>query len=499
MTISLVLQASVILSITLFAGFLYRQRTSAFLHAMDTMAIICVLLLPLLLRVTSFMPTEFSAIEIPAISMTVVGSAAATQPINWMLWIERFYLAGVAAVVLRYAIGFARALWLRATSIPWQDNVRIHRSILVPMTFGWLRPLILLPESALDWPTERRNAAIAHENAHIARRDCLWNFLTQITCAVWWFHPLTWLIASRARKNAEKAADNTVLRNGLSSAEYAQHLLDVARSTAGSWEVTSGIAMAEPSMLESRVVAVLDPASPRSPLSRRALAVLGATMLLALGFVTTAIQGHAQSAPAGVIEITAIDVSGARTPGALISLEDGLRRTSKTLTADALGEAKFDSLAPGDYLIEVKSPGFAIWTKGVRLTESSGAKLDATLIPGKIYETMKISASEQPAASTPPQQIRIGGNVQAAKLISRVAPLYPAEAKQKGIQGSVFLQAVILKDGRIGALEVLSSPDESLSLAASEAVRQWVYQSTLLNGNPVEVITRITINFTLAP
>ncbi len=499
MTLSLILQASVLLSLALFAGYLYRQRTPALLHALDTMTLICVLLLPFLLRMTSFMPTEFSAIEVPAISMTVTGNTASTQPINWMMWVERFYLAGVAAVALRYVVGFGRAVWLRATSAPWQDNVRIHRSIHVPMTFGWLRPLILLPESALDWPTDRRNAAIAHENAHIVRRDCLWNFLAQIACAIWWFHPLTWVIASRARKNAEKAADNAVLRDGLSSADYAQHLLDVARSTAGSWEVATSIAMAEPSMLESRVVAVLDPASPRSPLSRRALTVLVAIMMLSLGFVSTAIQGHAQSVPAGVIEITATDVSGGRTPGALISLEDGLRRTSKTMTADAVGEAKFDSLSPGDYLIEVKVPGFAIWTKGVRLTESSGAKLDATLIPGKIFETMKITASDQPAPSTPPQQIRIGGNVQAAKLVSKVAPVYPQDAKQKGIEGSVFLQAVILKDGRIGALEVLSSPDESLSQAASEAVRQWVYQSTLLNGNPVEVITRITINFTLAP
>ncbi len=156
----------------------------------------------------------------------------------------------------------------------------------------------------------------------------------------------------------------------------------------------------------------------------------------------------------------------------------------------------------------MKLPGFAIWTKGIRLTENTGAKLSATLIPGKIYETMKISASDQSGstqspqnqqASTPVQKIRVGGNIQAAKLVHRVAPVYPPEAKQKGIQGSVFLQAVILQDGRMGAVEVLSSPDESLSNAATEAVQHWVYQSTLLNGNPIEVITRITINFTLAP
>lgn len=509
MTLSLILQAGLLLSIVAGAGYFLRRCSPAFLHALDMVALVSVLILPLLLRFTEFTPSGFSAIEVPAVTMTVTGqSGSVPSQTNWMLYLERAYLMGVLAIGGRYLIGLVRALWLRSTSQVWKQNIHLHHSIQVPMTFGWLRPIILMPQDTLNWPAERQKSAVAHENAHIARRDCLWNFFTQIACAVWWFNPLVWILAARARRNAEKAADNAVLRFGIPATDYAQHLLDVARSSTGNWEMVAGIAMAEPSMLESRVVSVLDPASSRSPLTKRAFTLLAATMTMTLAFVTTAIQGQAQSAPAGVIELTVSDASGARAPEASISLEDGLRRTSKSLKTDANGEARFDSLSPGDYLIEVKLPGFAIWTKGIRLTEDHGAKLSATLIPGKIYETMKISASDQSgstqsqqnqAASTPVQQIRVGGNIQAAKLVHKVAPVYPPEAKQKGIQGSVFLQAVILKDGRMGAVEVLSSPDESLSNAATEAVQQWTYQSTLLNGNPIEVITRITINFTLTP
>ena len=94
------------------------------------------------------------------------------------------------------------------------------------------------------------------------------------------------------------------------------------------------------------------------------------------------------------------------------------------------------------------------------------------------------------------QRIRVGGNVQQNKLIEKPAPLYPPEAKQARIQGVVRLNAVIARDGTVANLEVING-HPLLVPAALEAVRRWVYQPTLLNGEPVEVITQIDINFTL--
>ena len=100
-----------------------------------------------------------------------------------------------------------------------------------------------------------------------------------------------------------------------------------------------------------------------------------------------------------------------------------------------------------------------------------------------------------PAVS--PTQLRIGGNVQQTKLLKQPHPVYPPEAKQARIQGQVQLRAVIATDGTIKSLEVISG-EPVLVQAAMEAVRQWVYEPTLLNGNPVEVITQIDVNFTLS-
>ncbi len=96
-----------------------------------------------------------------------------------------------------------------------------------------------------------------------------------------------------------------------------------------------------------------------------------------------------------------------------------------------------------------------------------------------------------------PKQIRVGGNVQSAKLIRQPKPQYPQLAKQARIQGTVRFNAVIGKDGTIQNLTLVSG-HPLLVPAAQEAVRQWVYQPTLLNGEPVEVVTTIDVNFTLS-
>jgi periplasmic protein TonB len=105
------------------------------------------------------------------------------------------------------------------------------------------------------------------------------------------------------------------------------------------------------------------------------------------------------------------------------------------------------------------------------------------------------------AAPPPPKPklsgpLRVGGNVQAAKIINRVQPVYPPLARQTRISGTVRLHAIISKDGTIQQLEVVSG-HPLLQQAALDAVRQWRYQPTLLNGEPVEVDTTIDVIFSL--
>jgi protein TonB len=95
------------------------------------------------------------------------------------------------------------------------------------------------------------------------------------------------------------------------------------------------------------------------------------------------------------------------------------------------------------------------------------------------------------------QRVRIGGNVQAAKMVRQIQPMYPQIAKTAHVQGTVILHAIIAKDGSVQELQYISGP-ALLMRSAMDAVRQWKYQPTLLNGEPVEVDTTISVVFTLS-
>jgi TonB family protein len=103
------------------------------------------------------------------------------------------------------------------------------------------------------------------------------------------------------------------------------------------------------------------------------------------------------------------------------------------------------------------------------------------------------SAAEQ---ASPPVRITVGGNVMESQLTSRTPPNYPPQARQAGIQGTVRLRAVIAKDGSVKTLK-LESGHPLLVDAAFEAVQQWKYLPTLLNGEPIEVVTTIDVHFVL--
>ena len=139
----------------------------------------------------------------------------------------------------------------------------------MPMTWGWRKPVILLPASFGKWDKERRAMTIYHELAHVRRADWLTQTLAQAIRAVYWFHPLVWLALRRTRVEADRACDDMVLGQGIKASGYAGHLVRVAREfrTAGlrPWVA---IAMAHPSSLDQRVRYVLDGTVRRAGLGR---------------------------------------------------------------------------------------------------------------------------------------------------------------------------------------------------------------------------------------
>jgi len=190
-----------------------------------------------------------------------------------------------------------------------------------------------------------------------------------------------------------------------------------------------------------------------------------------------------------------LDPTGARVPGATVIATDadGHRVTT---TARADGSYAFTGLSAGRYEVAVRSRGFAVFhADDVNVTGTGAVHLTENLVV--TAQGPRAPLVSQDSGSPKPQ--RIGGMVMAASLIRQVRPAYPADMKAQGLEAAVVLQAVISKEGVPQSLNA-QSPEVNRAFvdAAIEAVRQWRYKPTLLNGEPVEVITTITINFTLS-
>ncbi len=152
------------------------------------------------------------------------------------------------------------------------------------MTWGVVRPKLLLPEAAEEWPEEQRRAVLLHELAHAHRWDYATNLIARLACAIWWFNPLTWLAARRMAAERERACDDIVLNQGARPSEYARQVLAIAAGLRlGGWSECAGIAMARSSKLEGRLRAILDSSLPRRAPGRVVgLLMLGGAMLVIL-------------------------------------------------------------------------------------------------------------------------------------------------------------------------------------------------------------------------
>jgi hypothetical protein len=216
------------------------------------------------------------------------------------------WLVGVVAVLvlllLRGMIGVRR---LARTATPMRDpewlrlaaecgavvGVRRHVRVLrgaaatTPLTWGLLRPTILVPADADAWPVAHRRAALLHELTHVRRADCLVQRLAWVACALFWFHPGVWWCARRLWLERERACDDQVLAAGTRPSVYAECLLRIAdavrRGGSGSGVPANAIAAVSattgrPSRLHARLDAVLDDrVVRRAPSGVRRATVLG--------------------------------------------------------------------------------------------------------------------------------------------------------------------------------------------------------------------------------
>jgi TonB family protein len=440
------------------------------------------------------------------------------------------WIAGLSLNLLVLIVGFGRLSWLISRSarvregrwltlaedISRQLGVRrkvailrtSHQSLLV--TCGFLRPKILLPRDAIEWPADRMRVVLGHELAHIRAGDWIAQLLAELLRCAYWFNPLLWLFCRRLRQESELACDDAVLGMGISGSEYASHLVQLARAARdhGRAELSMPApAMVRTSSLERRVTAMLNKDLNRGPASR-STRLLAASVLVGVSVLVASVGAAAQAF--ATFSGSVFDPANGSISKATLTLTNVQSQAKYEVKSDQTGRFEFVGLPTGDYTLEVRFPGFATFNGTLSVSgqniqrnlalQVGSLREHVTVVGGPSDGTSPRSIDRRAVPKRPVEECRAmsaGGELRPPHKVKHVNPMYPPHLWQAGIAGDVVLDVRIGLDGRVAAVDVVNSPHADLTAAAVEAVRQWDFDATLLNCAPIEVRMTATVSFRL--
>jgi TonB family protein len=266
----------VLLALALCAVALMQRATTAMRH------LVCALALggASLLALTLLYAPHAIAVRMPVVFRVSAAIGESGTAFSGMpLW-----AIGATLLLFRLALGYRRVISLMRGAERSTDSASAFiADVSVPMVCGLIHPMVLLPREADRWPLNQRAAAIRHELAHVARKDLWTSLMAEVACAVYWFHPLVWLVARQLRHEQEMACDDAVLSAGFEPASYAEALVATARTITSTTLI--GCHMMTHQTLKDRIARLLDSRLPRttSRMALRFAAVLSIAVLGSLG------------------------------------------------------------------------------------------------------------------------------------------------------------------------------------------------------------------------
>ena len=232
-----------------------KRATAAMRHLICVCALAGALAMPLTMLIPMRMATAF-AVRLPVITATAASGAVA-RAAHWSTLLLAGWALGCGLALIRLAIGHWRVSQIVRSATPIRGNQLFKADVGAPVVCGLRRPVVLLPRSSDQWPEWQFEAAVRHELTHIERRDLWTSLIAQLACAMWWFHPLVWMLAASLRDSQESACDDAVLFSGFEPASYAEALLAVAQTSSQSM-LLQGCSMTPAKDLKSRIARLLD-------------------------------------------------------------------------------------------------------------------------------------------------------------------------------------------------------------------------------------------------
>lgn len=364
--LSLVAKATVVVVLALMAARLAARERAAVRHVLLASAFAALLALPLIaVSVPKYVidipvaRTPTAALAVTATPPTPANLAASEplppgmdQPEGNAAWsasqvTRAIWMSGVVLCLMPLAMMLWRLRHIRRTGLPFAPLLSMalersvarrveflqHEDVAAPMTFGLVRPVVVVPADALEWSREDLQRALIHELEHVRRRDWAIHVLGRLVCAVYWFHPLVWLAGRQLSLEAERAADDAVLASS-ESTDYAEQLVVLAqRLSANSMQPLLG--MANRSDLSARVSALLDASQRRG----RAGSLVAAS---AIGLAAVIVTGVAPLTAIARVEETTVMAEGQRSAG-----QDAARQVRRATRPRALDRALYEAADDG--------------------------------------------------------------------------------------------------------------------------------------------------------
>jgi TonB family protein len=388
-----------------------------------------------------------------------ISAAGATYPSARTLLIA-VVAAGIVARLVWLAMGYARLCQYgrRAQPFhadqagidrwPWAGSacprVCVSSEVPGPVTFGFLRPMVLLPARWLNLDPMKRNAILCHEFLHVRRKDWLFHMAEEVIRALLWFHPAIWWLTGEIRLVREQVVDRRVVGLTGSIRSYVEVLLAFAGVD------TSGAAPAFTARrhLARRVTSLVEEVSMTK--YRSLVSLAGITLCLAAAGAVAVWSFPLQS-------VRSTFITKDDTPGVVGGVIQGI--------PGGVGGGVIGGVAGG----------------------VAGGVVGG--VPGG--QTVAAVPQEAPAH-------RVGEKgLVAPKLLHKVEPAYTKEAKDAKIEGTVVLNVEVHPDGRAHNMHVERSLDPGLDQKALEAVKLWEFRPGKKDGKPVAVAATIEINFRL--
>ncbi len=412
-----------------------------------------------------------------------------------------------------------------------------------PWTFGWLHPTVALPTGFDALVPAFQRAVVCHELVHVKRRDMLVAFCEELAVAALWFHPWIWLLRGRIRIAREQVVDGRVVTMLGNRDEYVRCLVDISGHDLAPHFSQAGAGMLRPRELRARVDAIFQEVH----MSRMRFGIAAGSfivVMIAAGLVGAAAMPlravpiapavpSTVAAPSGVVSSfsrtsAAAPQAAADTPRKQINtvypeypqdaLERGIKGTVVVdITIDAAGDVTTAAVAGGPQELRASAFKAALALKytpassRTAMTIAFEYSLTGTSWGVRIFgdgqsntgQRFPVTRQTDAATTTGPSAgpdasgaLRVGGDLQPPRKLKDVPPEYPALAQQGRVQGVVIMEVRVDERGAVSDVRTLRSIP-LLDQAAIDAVKQWQYEPTLMNGVAIPVIMTVTVNFTL--